>query len=460
MERVREQVFGRERLLREVTEGVLAPQPQSFSLVGSRQMGKSRLLQLLVSETGPLRGDNYSHWRPLPFRDGRRVIPLLLDCDHQDARQDLMQYIESAFVNLLRNEEQMALDWAIVDEQSGPIRRLWQIMRQLSDHRYRPVLLLDNFDSVFEQQILSLESIDELRPLTLQLALITATEQPLHDIDRDLAASPLFNVMTQLFINLIEPEAARQWLNAYVKRYPGMEEGVDELQEITGGHPFLLRRTGDILYEVDQMLPSRTLGSQDMSQVRLRLAEYARPLFVRLWRRLQAPPRRVHVPTLLDLIEYLIGGSIASEAITREQRPVLNWLQNNALVTYTDRGYRLFSPLFGEFLAGRVTLREMQAAPLEPKTNSFAPALEPSLYEHLTKIEGALLRYFAEHAGEVISSQMLLEAIWKRPNASNRRVQEAIRRLRMQLEAIEPPIGMIENERGQGYRFVPAQERS
>jgi DNA-binding response OmpR family regulator len=35
-------------------------------------------------------------------------------------------------------------------------------------------------------------------------------------------------------------------------------------------------------------------------------------------------------------------------------------------------------------------------------------------------------------------------------------VQEAIRRLRMQLEKIQPPIGDIENDRGRGYRFVPA----
>jgi DNA-binding response OmpR family regulator len=35
-------------------------------------------------------------------------------------------------------------------------------------------------------------------------------------------------------------------------------------------------------------------------------------------------------------------------------------------------------------------------------------------------------------------------------------VQEAIRRLRLQLEEASPPVGTIENERGQGYRFVPA----
>ena len=34
--------------------------------------------------------------------------------------------------------------------------------------------------------------------------------------------------------------------------------------------------------------------------------------------------------------------------------------------------------------------------------------------------------------------------------------KEAIRRLRLELEEAQPPVGVIENERGQGYRFVPA----
>ena len=95
----------------------------------------------------------------------------------------------------------------------------------------------------------------------------------------------------------------------------------------------------------------------------------------------------------------------------------------------------------------------------------FLPKLRPSaallpldapIYEQLTKIEGVLLRYFQIHANEVVSSEQLLAEVWKRPDSSPRRVQEAIRRLRMELEEASPPVGSIENERGQGYRFVPA----
>ncbi len=71
-----------------------------------------------------------------------------------------------------------------------------------------------------------------------------------------------------------------------------------------------------------------------------------------------------------------------------------------------------------------------------------------------------MLRYLAQRANEVVSSPELLVAVWKLPaTTSDRRVQEAIRRLRSQLKAQTPPIGVIENERGQGYRFVPMREQ-
>ncbi len=50
MDLSKDQFFGRERLLREIVTGVLAPsQPASFSLVGSKLVGKSKLLGHLAS---------------------------------------------------------------------------------------------------------------------------------------------------------------------------------------------------------------------------------------------------------------------------------------------------------------------------------------------------------------------------------------------------------------------------
>jgi DNA-binding response OmpR family regulator len=151
-----------------------------------------------------------------------------------------------------------------------------------------------------------------------------------------------------------------------------------------------------------------------------------------------------------------------------EQTSALNWLINQAVVTCCNMpapsGYQLFTPLFTEFLARRLEQSERTAAEeagisaqgAKMPAAGEAPS-EPGVdLDQFTKIEASLLRYFQSHQNETVSTEQLLADVWKRPDATNRRVQEAIRRLRLHLEAANPPIGAIENDRGRGYRFTPA----
>jgi hypothetical protein len=461
MDLSKDQFFGRERLLREIVTGVLAPsQPASFSLVGSKLVGKSRLLNHLASPDGPLLGSAWESWRPYRHQDGDRIVVVMVDCEWQDAQDDLLGTVAKRVMAQLQAEH-IPLDWAAVEQQPGASRRLWQMSHQLNIMDYRLVLLMDNFDTVFENQLLTPASVEELRPLTRELALVVATEQPLHDLDRELAASPLFNVMTQVFLGIIEPDAARLWLEAYGSLYPAIDAISSALLKLTGSHPFLLLRVGDILAEVQLVLsPGQTLGPEHLPLIRLRLAEHGRLLFVTLWRNLQNPPQRIDPQILMRLLERLVAHGLPFDQVAREHIPILNWLINQAMVICDVQGYALFSPLFTEFLANRLGA---MAPPAVPSTPLLAPIPAPPpipdapIYEDLTKIEGALLRYFQMHPNTVVSSEELLAEVWKRPDASARRVQEAIRRLRLQLDQASPPVGSIENERGQGYRFVPAE---
>ena len=462
MELSKDQFFGRERVLREIVSGVLtSPQPASFSLVGPKLVGKSRLLHYLASPDGPLLGEAWEAWRPYHYQDGSRIVVVEIDCDWQDAQADLLGHVADRVTHQLQHVERIQLDWGAVDQQPGASRRLWHMSRQLNQMNYRLVLLMDNFDTVFESQLLTPESVDELRPLTREMALVVATEQPLHDLDRELAASPLFNVMTQLFIGLLEPEAACRWLLAYGADYPAIDTILDELLKLTGSHPFLLLHIDDILAEVQQVLtPGQNLGPEHLPLIGLRLAEYGRLLFVTLWRALQNPPRRIDPQILRSLLERLVTHNLQLDQVAREHISTLNWLINQAMVVYDTQSYALFSPLFTEFLASRLAATpaptaQTPAQPAVPVPSSPLPP-EPPIFEHLTKTESTLLRYFQNHAQTVISSEELLAEVWKRPDASPRRVQEAIRRLRLELEQAEPPVGTIEHERGQGYRFVPA----
>ena len=69
-----ERFNGRARIVRDIVMGVLAEAPASFSLVGSKMVGKSRLLHFLASDEGPLLGDDFADARPTPFRDAGRTL--------------------------------------------------------------------------------------------------------------------------------------------------------------------------------------------------------------------------------------------------------------------------------------------------------------------------------------------------------------------------------------------------
>ncbi len=457
MEAHKNQFFGRQRLLREIVEGVLAPQPGSFSLVGTKYVGKSMLLAHLAGDEGPLLGDEYAAWRPPRYQDSSRIIVAKLDCDWQECHQDLIGFLSQEVRRRVEAADAAdEIDWSQVDAQPGPGRQVWQLARQFGRAGGRLVVLMDNFDRVFEEQWIRSDAADELRPLTLEMALIVSTEQPLHDLDRELAASPLFNVMTQVFLGLLETDAACEWMDSYIAQYPGLLKVREQLVRLTGTHPFLLRRIGDILVEVEQYLAAgQALGAEHYELIRLRLAEHGRLLFATLWRKLQMPPARIPAAVVQGLVRRLVAAPLQMSDVPREHFSTLNWLINQAVVIYSEQGYELFSPLFAEYLLNRLATAPSATAAASPRP---ASDIELPIYTQLTRTETALLRYFLANINQVVTTEQLLQDVWRRPDSSPRRVQEAIRRLRLALEKADPPVGVIENERGRGYRFVPAQE--
>lgn len=455
MQSIKARFFGRNKLLEDIVQGVLAPsQPLDFSLVGPQMIGKSRLLKYLASPEGPLLGPDSHNWRPERFRDGDNIIVALHDCGWPEAQKNLPKFINQHLRLQLEPEKRLELDWSRVERFGSPGQQIGEIVQQLNRQYKRLVLILDNFGHVLRNDQITPDMINELRPLTSELGMIVATREPMHDLNQTLAASPLFNLMHQHFVGLLEPETAADWVAAYQERIKWENPVGEALLEMAGGHPFLLARINDTLLEVQPMLPGDTpLSTDHLSLIKLRLAEHGRSLFEMLWRRLQASP----IKSTLPLVEQLIHTPIGIDQIPAEQTTALNWLINYAAVTFTNNRYHLFSPLFQEFLAEQLELEHKIQAIVWPRMARLENAAGTAdIFDHLTPIEAELLRYFQGSPNTVVSTEQLLADVWNQPDASPRRVQEAIRRLRNSLSELKLPVGVIENERGVGYRYVPA----
>jgi hypothetical protein len=170
-----------------------------------------------------------------------------------------------------------------------------------------------------------------------------------------------------------------------------------------------------------------------------------------LWRKLN----ETRIDAVLPLIKKLMSTPIPLGQIPLDQTAALNWLINYAAITYDGNVYHLFSPLFQEFLADQLNLEQTITA-LWPLTSATVATGAGNIFDSLAPKEAELLRYFQAHSYTVLSLEQLLADVWNQPEASPRRVQEAIRRLRNRLNKWTPPLGVIENERGAGYRYIPA----
>ena len=285
--------------------------------------------------------------------------------------------------------------------------------------------------------------------------LLLACRHPLHEAAVALGfGSPLPHIQ-QTFLGLIDGAEAGRVVQAALAAYPESGGLGPALVEWCGGHPFLLDRVGDLLADVAALLPGgQGPGQAHLPLLRLRLAAaYGRPLFDSQWRAVGCGGESAD-ESRLPLLRQLLLRPIRFDEVTPAQAEPMNWLLVQGLVGVDSHSYRLYSPLFQEFLALKLQV-DVAAAPRSVADAGAVQALIEREAYRFTPQEKSLLLYFLERPGEIVSVEELLAQVWQRPDGSVRRVQEGIRRLRHRLAEFNGAVGTIDNEWGQGYRYVP-----
>lgn len=318
----------------------------------------------------------------------------------------------------------------------------------------RQIVLLDNFHAIAQW------SADDRRLWSEWLAssplgrgLLLASRAPLHELGLEMDSSlPYFQ---QSFLGLIDGEEATRVVRADLAVFPESEALVTPLVEWCSGHPFLLDRVAELLLDVAEMLPGRQmLGALHLPLLRLRLAAaYGRLLFDSQWRVVECKDDPSERP-IAGLLRQLLRRGLRFDELSPAQVQPMNWLLVQGLVGIDGQGYRLFSPLLAEYLALKWQV-DVAAAPINEPGPDALHALVERESHRFTPQEKNLLLYFLDRPGAIVSVDELLVDVWQRPDGSVRRVQEGIRRLRHRLTEFNGAVGTIDNEWGQGYRYVP-----
>lgn len=442
-----EQLFARSHL-QSIIDGVLAPQPRSFSLIGAKFMGKTHILSHLAAPNGPL------HHHEGGEGAERHPLVVYYDCTWPKAQKNLVAFLGEGLWRRLRQQNLSALPRG----EGGIAASEWlqRLVADLLQANYQPILLLDNFDFLITQAHDEVEhAFSELRSLTHELAFVVAGQRSLHEANRHLASSLLFNLLNQIFLRLIEPEESERILYAATANCLDQEQLVAQLAEWTGGHPFLLSRVSEILLDVNELLPGdQKVGYRHLPLIRMRMAEdYGRLLFGEFLATLQ-DQRDPQAGEALDLVRRLLMAPLPVAGIEPASARAFYWLLNKGMIRIANNdSCTLFSSLFADYISAQL-VSHSEGRILAGKALNTREIIEAEA-QQFTPQERNLMRYFLDRPGQVITIDQLLIDVWKRPNASARRVQEGIRRLRNRLDELQLPVGQIENEWGEGYRFVP-----
>ncbi len=204
---------------------LFASRPQSISIIGDWQLGKSSILQLLSDESS-CNQYQFNH-----------MNPIFILFDLKESKADWQTFLSSIYAKLAQysNTKQ---DVTQVD--SDIYQALQKLVVELQE-KYAICLLIDNFELLTQNPETPLEFFSYLRSLanTYRLAYITTSRASLQSlcVSSDICESPFFNIFTNLELKNLSVDEGKTLLNAY-----NITDKTELAFEITGGHTGLFMK--------------------------------------------------------------------------------------------------------------------------------------------------------------------------------------------------------------------------
>jgi hypothetical protein len=231
--------FGRTNLLRRFYETL--SNRQSISLIGPRQIGKSSLLRCAC----------------LPG------IQALFDFDlsrHIFVPLDLREYLYKTSDDFFHNVSQeivlqshRLLDFALRSWSSGD-DEFSNILDQIEEHEFFPVLLLDSFDTITLNDHFGPEFLSFLRAHATagKVSYVTASIAPLNEVcHRGIVGSPFFNIFYPYALDVLAREDALELIRVPAEKVgmPFAKAEEEWVLKYAGRHPFFIQRLCFVLFE-------------------------------------------------------------------------------------------------------------------------------------------------------------------------------------------------------------------
>lgn len=417
--------FGREYELRELSESILNMQP--VALVGEHRCGNTSILYQM------LHPDVQAHYLGPAAHGGL----LFVFVNAQLAAEGPSVFYRRIARALKRADPTSVSD---VDQLIDPA---WieDYLDDMASREQHLVLLLDEFEVLADFEASFWEWFRGLIT-EYDVSIIVATRVELGQFrDEWGIGSPFFNMFRSVYIGSFSPADVDSFLAV-----TGERVGVDfapvraAIEQLAGRFPYFLQVAASLFYEL-ALRTSLTGSAEQVAAVENEFRVRTKLHFGDIWLRLPPEER--------DALAWL---AIDAEPDSRE---ALDYSQ--ALPSLERRGYvvaaRIFSDVFADFV-------RRQIHRIELNTETGEVRIEKRAVELPSK-EFALLRFFLENQGEVVSKDEIAAAVWPEYHldtvgVTDAMIQKTISRLRKEVDAPGSAFQHIESVRGQGYRFQNA----
>ncbi|HUY78138.1 MAG TPA: winged helix-turn-helix domain-containing protein [Ktedonobacterales bacterium] len=498
---MRNRFYGREELVGAITNGITAPEPRSYAILGTPKIGKTTLLWYLRDEQGAFRAPQYASSIAEDYRLGgsRRLLFVYIPFrnEHQPhILEMLLKHLRLAIDE--QNEKHRSANGGkpVIaydpngNRQAAQLRPLTATLSnadmtaqllgdlkyaldRLEEQRWRVVFLLDDFGDALDpgstqgSNLISVSTGFSEERAMLSLANRAAF---VITLDHDRSADLDSNFLLSLRINelgLLDNKAAMALIEEPAKelthdhKHHITQKEANYLVWLAGHQPFLLALVCAEYLAYREQYSSAMLMStlaNPLSQTaehreykhltNYLLSKTQINLMLKLlWEDAVLPEER-------ELL-YLIATAREEEKeddITRrfKLRPnqnahVINALREKSLVFIEGGKPRVFGHLFREYVRGayQQAMRRDQPS-LEEMRKHIAGTLGPldqEVFERLTSRQGDVYLY-----------EELREHVWKNPATPQHTVNASINRIRRVLDKLDSSGRVyIENERNRGY---------
>jgi AAA-like domain len=248
--------FGRQEILRRFY-AVIRDQ-QCLSLVGSRRIGKSSLLNALRS-------------KELQKRFGYdldRYVLAYIDTGAQPLKsyEDLLEFLGMQLV--AQNQDRLA---SLSTQPKRDASQFSQFLETIKNLGLYPVLLLDEFENIAAAPQFDISFFFFLRAQANMgmISYITASKDTLDKVcHADLVGSPFFNIFTTLHLGALSNEEALELITLPSQKsgQPFSSVEVTWVQDIAGRHPFFIQRACHFLFEAKVMQKHNVLELHKIEQ--------------------------------------------------------------------------------------------------------------------------------------------------------------------------------------------------